>query len=190
MTFLVSYGIHIFNAYFLNFNFECHIVCHGRMFLFIDMLNVKQKKGKKRKRGEDPVPSISTQSDDTPSFQQMNLSRPLLKVTLSELSDNILSSPPLGVKWFPHFVLQAITTMKFVNPTPIQSATIPVALLGKDIYACAATGTGKTAAYMLPVLERLLFKPFVVSFFSMKFSFMMGYISDLPFSFTYALVSM
>jgi ATP-dependent RNA helicase DDX27 len=34
-----------------------------------------------------------------------------------------------------------------------------VALLGKDICGCAATGTGKTAAYMLPILERLLFKP-------------------------------
>ena len=49
--------------------------------------------------------------------------------------------------------------MRFVHPTPIQSATIPVALLGRDICGCAATGTGKTAAYMLPVLERLLYRP-------------------------------
>ena len=41
----------------------------------------------------------------------------------------------------------------------MQSATIPVALLGRDICGCAATGTGKTAAYMLPVLERLLYRP-------------------------------
>ncbi len=54
---------------------------------------------------------------------------------------------------------QAITTLHYVHPTPIQSATIPVALLGRDICGCAATGTGKTAAYMLPILERLLFKP-------------------------------
>ena len=40
-----------------------------------------------------------------------------------------------------------------------QAATIPVALLGRDICGCAATGTGKTAAYMLPVLERLLYRP-------------------------------
>ena len=39
-----------------------------------------------------------------------------------------------------------------------QAATIPVALLGRDICGCAATGTGKTAAYMLPVLERLLYR--------------------------------
>lgn len=49
--------------------------------------------------------------------------------------------------------------MNFVHPTPIQASAIPVALLGKDICGCAATGTGKTAAYMLPTLERLLFKP-------------------------------
>merc|ERR1719193_2783261 len=53
--------------------------------------------------------------------------------------------------------------MKFVHPTPIQAATIPVALLGRDICGCAATGTGKTAAYMLPVLERLLYRPKEVS---------------------------
>lgn len=49
--------------------------------------------------------------------------------------------------------------MNFVQPTPIQTATIPVALMGRDICGCAATGTGKTAAYMLPTLERLLYRP-------------------------------
>lgn len=49
--------------------------------------------------------------------------------------------------------------MGFVHPTPIQAATIPVALQGRDVCGCAATGTGKTAAYMLPVLERLIYKP-------------------------------
>lgn len=65
-------------------------------------------------------------------FQDMNLSRPLLK---------------------------GISVLNYVTPTPIQQAAIPVALLGKDICACAATGTGKTAAFMLPVLERLVYKP-------------------------------
>ncbi|XP_078228036.1 putative ATP-dependent RNA helicase DDX27 isoform X2 [Callithrix jacchus] len=54
---------------------------------------------------------------------------------------------------------QAITAMGFKQPTPIQKACIPVGLLGKDICACAATGTGKTAAFALPVLERLIYKP-------------------------------
>ena len=48
--------------------------------------------------------------------------------------------------------------MGFADPTPVQSATIPVALAGRDICACAATGSGKTAAFMLPILERLLYR--------------------------------
>lgn len=76
------------------------------------------------------VPEIQT--DNETSFYSMNLSRPLLK---------------------------AIESMNFVHPMPIQAATIPMALAGRDICGCAATGTGKTAAYMLPVLERLLFRP-------------------------------
>ncbi|KAH8284608.1 hypothetical protein KR018_005459 [Drosophila ironensis] len=66
------------------------------------------------------------------SFYQMNLSRPLMR---------------------------AIGVLGYIYPTPIQASTIPVALLGRDICGCAATGTGKTAAYMLPTLERLLYRP-------------------------------
>lgn len=69
--------------------------------------------------------------DDSATFQSMNLSRPLLK---------------------------AIDSLNWGHPTPIQAATIPTALAGKDICGCAATGTGKTAAYMLPILERLIFR--------------------------------
>jgi len=49
--------------------------------------------------------------------------------------------------------------MGFITPTEIQSATIPTALMGRDICACAVTGSGKTLAFMLPTLERLLYKP-------------------------------
>ncbi|XP_067937758.1 probable ATP-dependent RNA helicase DDX27 [Watersipora subatra] len=70
--------------------------------------------------------------DEKMTFADMNLSRPLVK---------------------------ALSTMNFVQPTPIQSACIPVALKGRDLCACAVTGSGKTAAFMLPILERLLYKP-------------------------------
>lgn len=49
--------------------------------------------------------------------------------------------------------------MGFVAPTEIQARTIPIALMARDICACAATGSGKTAAFMLPILERLIFRP-------------------------------
>ncbi|KII94365.1 hypothetical protein PLICRDRAFT_133018 [Plicaturopsis crispa FD-325 SS-3] len=65
------------------------------------------------------------------SFLTMNLSRPILK---------------------------AVTTLGFLKPTPIQAATIPVALLGKDVVGGAVTGSGKTAAFTIPMLERLLYR--------------------------------
>jgi len=52
-----------------------------------------------------------------------------------------------------------VRSLGFTQPTPIQSATIPAALTGQDILGSAETGTGKTAAYLLPVLQRLLANP-------------------------------
>ncbi|XP_034442564.1 probable ATP-dependent RNA helicase DDX27 [Hippoglossus hippoglossus] len=100
-----------------------------------DTLREKEKRGRKRKAGMEAAESYSedaSQYDDELTFDNMNLSRPILK---------------------------AITALGFKLPTPIQKACVPVGLLGRDLCACAATGTGKTAAFMLPVLERLVYKP-------------------------------
>ena len=53
-------------------------------------------------------------------------------------------------------LLQGVALLEFQHPTPIQTATIPVALTGQDILGSAETGTGKTAAYLLPLLQKLL----------------------------------
>jgi ATP-dependent RNA helicase RhlE len=53
-------------------------------------------------------------------------------------------------------VLDALTQRGFENTTPIQSAVLPYAMAGRDVIGCAETGTGKTAAYVLPVLSRLI----------------------------------
>jgi ATP-dependent RNA helicase RhlE len=50
--------------------------------------------------------------------------------------------------------LEALLRARFTQPTPIQVRAIPPALAGKDVIGCAATGTGKTAAYVLPLVER------------------------------------
>ncbi|KAG5519632.1 hypothetical protein PMAC_001787 [Pneumocystis sp. 'macacae'] len=75
-----------------------------------------------------------TNTQDVPvlSFSQLNLSRPILK---------------------------ALESIGFNKPTTIQSKTIPIALLGKDIVGSAVTGSGKTGAFVIPVLERLLYRP-------------------------------
>ncbi|WP_375163744.1 DEAD/DEAH box helicase [Microbacterium sp.] len=52
-------------------------------------------------------------------------------------------------------VLKAIRDLGYESPSPIQSATIPTLLQGRDVVGMAQTGTGKTAAFALPVLERL-----------------------------------
>ena len=53
-------------------------------------------------------------------------------------------------------LLDALEQRGFQKTTPIQSAVLPYALEGKDVIGCAETGTGKTAAYLLPILARLL----------------------------------
>ncbi len=62
---------------------------------------------------------------------------------------------------FAHFglhpdLLQTVTDLGFTDPTPIQQATIPLLLAGQDVIGQAQTGTGKTAAYGLPLLHRII----------------------------------
>ncbi|KAJ1933734.1 nucleolar DEAD-box protein required for synthesis of 60S ribosomal subunit, partial [Kickxella alabastrina] len=85
-----------------------------------------------RKRAYFAPQDETTASDIPDSFTLMNLSRPIMK---------------------------GITKLGFAQPTPIQARTIPVALLGKDVCGGAQTGSGKTAAFLVPVLERLLYRP-------------------------------
>ena len=53
-------------------------------------------------------------------------------------------------------ILEGLDAMGFNKPTPIQQQAIPVILENQDLIACAQTGTGKTAAYILPVLNKIL----------------------------------
>src|SRR5262249_53420781 len=56
-------------------------------------------------------------------------------------------------------LLRAIRELGFTRPTPIQQDAIPPALAGRDVLACAQTGSGKTAAFLLPILHRLMARP-------------------------------
>ena len=56
-------------------------------------------------------------------------------------------------------LLKGIRELGFTRPTPLQAEAIPPALHGRDLLACAQTGSGKTAAFLLPILHRLIDKP-------------------------------
>jgi ATP-dependent RNA helicase RhlE len=56
-------------------------------------------------------------------------------------------------------LVQATQEMRYTQPTPIQAAAIPAILSGRDLIATAQTGTGKTAAFLLPILHRLMDLP-------------------------------
>ncbi len=56
-------------------------------------------------------------------------------------------------------ILRAVAEKNYTSPTPIQAKAIPIVLDGKDLFGCAQTGTGKTAAFALPTLHRLQDSP-------------------------------
>src|SRR5690606_4359205 len=56
-------------------------------------------------------------------------------------------------------ILRALDEEGYTHPTPIQQQAIPHALEGRDLLACAQTGTGKTAAFAIPIIQRLTEQP-------------------------------
>jgi ATP-dependent RNA helicase DDX27 len=96
----------------------------------------KEDAAEAEKRAAFFAPESNTDADPSAkaagSFQELNLSRPIIK---------------------------GLSSVGFTAPTPIQHKAIPVALLGKDVVGGAVTGSGKTAAFIIPILERLLYRP-------------------------------
>jgi ATP-dependent RNA helicase RhlE len=56
-------------------------------------------------------------------------------------------------------LLKGVKELGFARPTPIQADAVPPAMAGRDVLACAMTGSGKTAAFALPIIHRLVDKP-------------------------------
>ena len=96
-----------------------------------DVDDEDQEEAKKAAEFFDSSSTPKSEEEDIEVFAQLTLSRPLLR---------------------------GVAAMGYTKPTPIQSSVIPVALGGRDICASAVTGSGKTAAFVLPILERLLYR--------------------------------
>ena len=62
--------------------------------------------------------------------------------------------------------MDGIRAMGFEEPTPVQEQAIPHIMQGKDVIACAQTGTGKTAAFILPILNKLTMLPARLNYIS------------------------
>ena len=52
-------------------------------------------------------------------------------------------------------ILKALNEKGYTHPTPIQEQAIPILLKGKDLMGCAQTGTGKTAAFAIPIIQHI-----------------------------------
>ena len=74
--------------------------------------------------------------------------------TIGEFDDSIMSEGFRSLNLLPQ-LLHGVNDFGYQEPTPIQMEAIPLALEGRDLIACAQTGTGKTAAFLLPILQRL-----------------------------------
>ncbi|KAF2216342.1 hypothetical protein CERZMDRAFT_11769, partial [Cercospora zeae-maydis SCOH1-5] len=86
----------------------------------------------KEKRNKFFANDLDSSTPTATAFHTMNLSRPILR---------------------------GLASVGFDKPTPIQAKSIPVALEGRDLVGGAETGSGKTGAFIIPILERLMFRP-------------------------------
>lgn len=95
---------------------------------------------------EDPEEAAKAEAFFAPAEKPAKGGKPLNSTSFQGLK---LSRP----------ILRGLAAVGFTEPTPIQAKTIPVALSGQDVVGGAVTGSGKTAAFIVPILERLLYRP-------------------------------
>lgn len=115
---------------------------------FSNMQPQKKKKISKEKTQEiSTEPSQDVIEDETPI---LDTERPALR---SDVIDKSTTWESLGLA---KPLLKTLEKLKYTNPTTIQRDSIPFAIQGRDIIGISATGSGKTAAYVLPILHMLL----------------------------------
>ncbi|TXT53206.1 MAG: ATP-dependent RNA helicase RhlE [Promethearchaeota archaeon] len=115
-----------------------------------DRLTFKVKKRKKGPAALDVKRVV--QEIELPSFNQEKMDGGDVRVR----KDSMKSSKKFNNLGLKSKLLKGIKDAGYENPTPIQAKAIPVVLEGRDVLGCARTGTGKTAAFAVPTLQRLM----------------------------------
>src|SRR5262245_5997405 len=75
---------------------------------------------------------------------------------INEPEDNDEKPPGFEVLGLNAHLLKAVQELGFTHPTPIQTKAIPLVMEGRDLIGCAQTGSGKTAAVLLPIMHRVM----------------------------------
>lgn len=134
------------------------------------MFNVTQPRTEERAIRADKKSKIAAEKKEASGSSKLQASEEQENVggmdTATEQAyfEQVVDSRDSGITMFSQMnisrpFLRAIEAMGYVSPTPIQCGVIPSAMAGRDVCASAVTGSGKTAAFVLPFLERLLYRP-------------------------------
>ncbi|KAK6736415.1 hypothetical protein RB195_019226 [Necator americanus] len=83
-----------------------------------------------------------------------------LQCATSSTEEQIRTAKSLSELGLSSWLIQQLTAMRVVKPTPVQANCIPQILQGRDVLGCAKTGTGKTLAFVLPILNELAVDPY------------------------------
>ena len=131
------------------------------------MNNQKQTQGKftrntrfnhsKRSSGFHGRPSRFTAKSNRPKSQTLDISSFINRAVASRVPEKAFTPKYLFTDFkLNPVLLRSIIQKKYIQPTPIQDKIIPSVLEGKDMVGLANTGTGKTAAFLIPLIERVL----------------------------------
>jgi ATP-dependent RNA helicase RhlE len=114
-------------------------------------LNSNTSKQRHARRGRGPVRGRPRRAWPGAHVRHPAPATPALEPTSCDETPIAFTALPLDSR-----LLEGVRDLGFVETRPIQSAVIPLALSGGDLVACAETGTGKTCAFVVPILQRLI----------------------------------
>ncbi|KAJ2451829.1 nucleolar DEAD-box protein required for synthesis of 60S ribosomal subunit [Coemansia sp. RSA 2336] len=121
----------------------------------------EEESGSEESDSEDESDGSSESSDSSDSESEVDEAEEARKRAYFASADEVPDDMPDSFTKMnlSRQVMKGLSKLGFSQPTPIQAKTIPVGLLGKDVCGGAQTGSGKTAAFLVPILERLLYRP-------------------------------